>query len=71
MNIIEQADIAANTGWSGEMSKGQVLRITAETIVDFVCLNRENPRERFDQARTKVYNMKIWSGSTGAIKIEK
>lgn len=62
MNIIQEADVAPNSGWGGEMTKGQVLRITAETIVDFVCLNRDNLTERFDQARTKVYNMKIWIG---------
>ncbi len=60
MNIIQQAEIAPNSGWSGEMTSGQVLRISAETIVDFVCFNRDNLTERFDQARTKVYNMKIW-----------
>jgi uncharacterized protein YcgI (DUF1989 family) len=60
MKIIQQAHLAPNTGWSGEMQAGQVLRIGAETIVDFVCFNLDNVAERFDQARTKVYNMKIW-----------
>lgn len=60
MNIIQQDHVAANSGWSGEMAAGQVLRFSAETIIDFVCFNRHDLTERFDQARTKVYNMKIW-----------
>ncbi len=42
----------------------QVIRIAATTTVDFVAFDRQNLRERFDQARTKVYNMKIFI-STG------
>ena len=49
-----------NTGWAGEITKGQVLRIAATTTVDFVCFRLENLKERFDQARTKVYNGKIF-----------
>jgi uncharacterized protein YcgI (DUF1989 family) len=49
-----------NTGWAAEIKKGQVIRITATTTVDFVCFKLQNLRERFDQARTKVYNMKLF-----------
>lgn len=49
-----------NTGWSAEMKRGQVIRITATTTVDFVFFKLDNLRERFDQARTKVYNMKLF-----------
>lgn len=60
MNIVSEHHILANSGWGAEMSRGQILRMTAMTIIDFVCLNAHNLNERFDQARTKVYNMKLW-----------
>ncbi|OGQ78538.1 MAG: hypothetical protein A3G40_07805 [Deltaproteobacteria bacterium RIFCSPLOWO2_12_FULL_57_22] len=60
MKKIHEETVPYNTGWSGELKKGQVIRITATTTVDFVCFERQNLRERFDQARTKVYNMKIF-----------
>ena len=60
MNILRDDHIPANSGWGAEMTQGQVLRFTAMTIIDFVCLNKANPRERFDQARTKTLNSTIW-----------
>ena len=48
----------------GEMKQGQVIRITATTTVDFVFFKLQNLLERFDQPRTKVYNMKLFI-STG------
>ena len=60
MKKIKEEHVPYNTGWSGELKKGQVIRITATTTVDFVCLKKENLKERFDQARTKVYNGKIF-----------
>ena len=55
-----EAHVPHNTGWSAEMKQGQVIRISATTTVDFVFFKRQNLRERFDQARTKVYNMKLF-----------
>jgi uncharacterized protein YcgI (DUF1989 family) len=60
MKTLSQAHVPYNTGWAGELKKGQVIRITATTTVDFVCMKLQNLRERFDQARTKVYNMKLF-----------
>jgi uncharacterized protein YcgI (DUF1989 family) len=60
MNIISEDHVPANSGWGREMAKGQILRLTARTIIDFVCFNQHNLKERLDQARTKVYNMKLW-----------
>jgi uncharacterized protein YcgI (DUF1989 family) len=60
MQKIIETHVPYNTGWAGELKQGQVIRITATTTVDFVCFRRENLRERFDQARTKVYNMKLF-----------
>src|SRR6266404_219458 len=64
MRTITQQHLPYNTGWAGELKKDQVLRITATTTVDFVFFRLQNLRERFDQARTKVYNMKLFI-STG------
>ena len=64
MNVITEVTIPRNTGWSGKIEKGQMLRLSAMTIIDFVAFNAADLTERFDQARTKVYNMKIWV-STG------
>jgi len=60
MKKVKEQHLPFNTGWAGEIKKGQVLRIIAITTVDFVCFKRENLKERFDQARTKVYNGKIF-----------
>ena len=54
MNVIFEHTIPRNTGWTGEIGTGQVLRITATTTVDFILFDKANIRERFDQARTKV-----------------
>ena len=70
MKIISDDHIPANTGWGREMTRGQILRLTAMTIIDFACVNLHNIDERFDQARTKVYNMKIWI-STGDVLYSK
>jgi uncharacterized protein YcgI (DUF1989 family) len=60
MKTVVEAHVPHNTGWSAEMKKGQIIRITATTTVDFVCFRLQNLRERFDQARTKVYNMTLF-----------
>ena len=47
-------DIAArNTGWAAEMKAGQILRLTARTIIDFVAFDCHDYTEAFDQAPTK------------------
>ncbi len=60
MKTIVEAHVPHNTGWSGEMKQGQFIRINATTTVDFVFFKLQNLRERFDQARTKVYNMTLF-----------
>lgn len=64
MKKIYEETMPYNTGWARDLKKGQIIRIAGTTTVDFVCFERQNLRERFDQARTKVYNMKIFI-STG------
>jgi uncharacterized protein YcgI (DUF1989 family) len=60
MKKVLEKHLPYNTGWAGEIKQGQMLRITATTTVDFVCFRLANLKERFDQARTKVYNGKIF-----------
>jgi uncharacterized protein YcgI (DUF1989 family) len=60
MKKISDTHVPYNSGWSGQLKEGQVIRISATTTVDFVCFRRRNLLERFDQARTKVYNMKLF-----------
>lgn len=64
MKEILEKTVPPNTGWAGDLKKSQLIRITGTTTVDFVAFDRHNLRERFDQARTKVYNTKIFI-STG------
>ena len=42
------------------MKTGQRLRITGKSIVDFVAFNLHDLQERFDQARTKTNQVKIF-----------
>ena len=64
MKQVLREHVPANSGWSGDLKKGQIIRIIAMSTVDFLVLDRHNLRERFDQARSKVYNGKIFL-STG------
>ena len=50
MNIVKQETISVNTGWAHVVKKGQCIRVSGQTIVDFVAFNHENLRERFDPA---------------------
>lgn len=49
-----------NTGESFIVNKGYNLRVSAESIVDMVVYNFDNLEERFDQARTKACQSKIF-----------
>lgn len=55
-----ERQLERNTGYAFDMEAGQSVRITSQTIIDFVCFNRDNLRERFDQARTKANQRKIF-----------
>lgn len=64
MKKLKEETVPYNTGWAAELKRGLIIRISGTTTVDFVAFSLQNLRERFDQARTKVYNMKIFI-STG------
>ena len=65
MKNVREETIPNNTGWAADLKKEHVIRITGTTTVDFVAFDRTNLRERFDQARTKVYNVKIFISTQG------
>ena len=56
MRIIEEYLAPKNTGWATEMKAGQVLRLTARTIIDFVAFDQYDYGEAFDQAPSKEAN---------------
>ncbi len=62
--------VAKNSGAAFEIKKGQRLRISGKSIVDFVAFNLHDLSERFDQARTKTNQVKIFV-STGDILYSK
>jgi len=64
MTVLQSVVVPKNSGHSFAVKKGQVLRVAGRTVVDFVAFNLHNLRERFDQARTKTNQVKIFI-STG------
>ena len=65
-----ERQLERNIGYAFDMEAGQCVRVTSQTIIDFVCFNRDTLRERFDQARTKANQRKIFI-STGDQLISK
>lgn len=59
-----------NSGAAFEVRKAQKLRIAGKSIVDFVAFNQHDLNERFDQARTKTNQVKIFI-STGDVLFSK
>ncbi len=68
--IVQEVTIPRNSGRAFELTKGQVIRVIGTTIADFVAFNRDDLTDRLDQARTKVYNRKIFI-STGDVLMTK
>jgi uncharacterized protein YcgI (DUF1989 family) len=68
--VLWERQLARNTGCTFDLKKGQAVRITSQTIIDFVCFNRDNLRERFDQARTKANQRKVFL-TTGDVLVSK
>jgi hypothetical protein len=59
-NVLWERQLPRNAGFAFDVKAGQSVRITSQTIIDFVCFNRANLRERFDQARTKANQRKVF-----------
>jgi hypothetical protein len=70
MAILRSAIVGKNSGAAFELMKGQRLGIAGRSIVDFVAFNLHDLAERFDQARTKTNQVKIFV-STGDILYSK
>src|SRR5918992_6098075 len=70
MALLESRVVAKNSGAAFEVKKGQLLRIAGKSIVDFVAFNLHDLNERFDQARTKTNQVKIFI-STGDVLYSK
>src|SRR5574341_2133732 len=70
MAILKSEIVPKNSGAAFELKKGHRLRIAGRSIVDFVAFNLHDLRERFDQARTKTNQAKIFI-STGDRLISK
>jgi uncharacterized protein len=68
--ILESDPIPKNSGRAYVVKKGQRLRIAGKSIVDFVAFNLDDLTERFDQARTKTNQVKIFI-STGDVLFSK
>jgi hypothetical protein len=68
--IVKSQAVPKNSGAAFEVRKGQRLRIAGKSIVDFVAFNLHDLTERFDQARTKTNQVKIFI-STGDILYSK
>lgn len=70
MAILKSEVVPKNSGAAFELKKGQTLRIAGKSIVDFVAFNLHDLTERFDQARTKTNQVKIFI-STGDVLYSK
>lgn len=64
MTLLHEETLRVNSGGSWIVKKGQRIRINCESVMDFVVFNLHNLTERFDQARTKSNQGKIYM-STG------
>jgi uncharacterized protein YcgI (DUF1989 family) len=70
MVVLKSQIVPKNSGAAFELKKGQRLRIAGKSIVDFVAFNSRDLTERFDQARTKTNQVKIFI-STGDVLYSK
>lgn len=70
MDTIRETLMPPNSGHADQVKKGQYIRIYGTSIVDFVAFNLHRFSERFDQARTKADQGKIFI-STGDYLISK
>lgn len=60
MTSTTEIKLAPSGSAAFEMRSGQTVSLTSQSGVSLVAFNARDMSERFDQARTKVYNMKLW-----------
>ena len=63
-NVPSSVTVPKNSGRAFAVKKGQCIRVAGRSIVDMVAFNLHDLTERFDQARTKTNQCKIFI-STG------
>lgn len=68
--LVHEEEIPQFTAGAWEVKKGQYISIIGRHTVDFVAFNLNNLQERFDQARTKTNQLKIFL-TTGDILYSK
>lgn len=60
MGLIFEETLRVNSGGAWELRKGHRIRINFESVMDFVVFNLHNLHERFDQARSKSNQGKVY-----------
>lgn len=60
MDIISEETISPQKGWIGNVDEGQVIRIIGKSVIDFNAFQRNDIREYFDTARTRIYNLNMY-----------
>jgi uncharacterized protein len=70
VKILSESIIKSNSGQAFKVKKGQIIRVIGQSTADYVIFNLRNVKERFDQARTKVDQGKIYV-TTGDMLISK
>ena len=60
MDVISKEIVSPQKGWTGNVDKGQVLRITGRSVIDFNAFKSDDIREYFDTARTRIYNLNMY-----------
>jgi uncharacterized protein YcgI (DUF1989 family) len=70
VKVLQSETVPKNSGRAYTVRKGQRVRIAGRSIVDFVAFNLHDLNERFDQARTKTNQAKIFI-STGDVLFSK
>ena len=60
MNVIREETVSPQKGWMGDVDKGQILRITGRSVIDFNAFKRDDIKEYFDTARTRIYNLNMY-----------
>ncbi len=64
ISVLDNVTVPKNSGRAFTVKKGQCIRVAGRSIVDLVAFNLHDLTERFDQARTKTNQCKIFI-STG------
>ena len=63
MKVLEEITMPYNTARLFVVKKGQHLGISTYSVVCAIPINLDNTRERFDQARAKAHNAKVFLSS--------